>query len=347
MQSRRRSGDVVRRMPLTEKGLRMPTINRYLADAWLDRARRLRERGDVNQAVGACQRALSLKPDRPAPHRQLALNLQALGRYDEALRALKKVLIFRPQDESARHLRNALEHRSAERAPIGYVNRLFDRFADTFDRRMNGALNYRVPAVLGKRLRRVVGRDGCAKALDLGCGTGLMGHVLRPLARHLTGVDLSPKMLHRASRKRLYDSLECDDIVAFLERCDVTFDLITAADVFIYMGDLKPVFHLVRQRLNGSGIFAFSTERTASGLYRLRRSGRFAHAPDYIRRLAQKNHFGVLTTRHMGIRLEHDRWVNGDVFLMGRPSSGENIDRGLSRLRQRILPRRRTGGADY
>ena len=33
--------------------------------------------------------------------------------------------------------------------------------------------------------------------LDLGCGTGLCGPLLRPYARALAGVDLSPQMLER------------------------------------------------------------------------------------------------------------------------------------------------------
>ena len=39
--------------------------------------------------------------------------------------------------------------------------------------------------------------------VDLGCGTGLFGRLLRQRARKLTGVDLSPNML-KVARQRLH-----------------------------------------------------------------------------------------------------------------------------------------------
>ena len=310
----------------------MPMARRLLAEAWVQRARQLRGRGDVGQAVTACRRAVTLAPSLADGHRQLAVNLQALQRHDEAIRALRHLLTLRPVDPTASHLLNALEQRSVARAPAGYVRRLFDRFAVTFDRRMNGSLNYRVPAVLGKRLRQAAAcGHRFARALDLGCGTGLAGDVLRPEARHVTGVDLSPRMLRQAQSKGIYDTLECDDILRFLKRCRPRYDLIVAADVFIYIGDLAPVFRLVDQRLTDTGIFALSIERTTWGPYRLTKSGRFAHSVDYIRRLAEANRLVIMTRDKLGLRMEHHRWINGDLFLLVRPSSNGPADRRSSR----------------
>ncbi len=58
--------------------------------------------------------------------------------------------------------------------------------------------------MLGKRLRQAAVRGrGFERALDLGCGTGLVGEALNSFTRHLTGVDLSPRMLRKAQPKGL------------------------------------------------------------------------------------------------------------------------------------------------
>jgi tetratricopeptide (TPR) repeat protein len=75
---------------------------------------------------------VALNPQYPESHRQLALNLHALERYDEAIPFLKKVLALKPHDPTAGHLLNALEKRPVQSAPAGYVGRLFNRFAATF-----------------------------------------------------------------------------------------------------------------------------------------------------------------------------------------------------------------------
>lgn len=170
---------------LTDKNLRMPVAKRLLADAWLGWARRMRSKGYVRRAETACRHAVALNPQYPESHRQLALNLHALERYDEAILALKKVLTLRPYDPTAGHLLNALEKRPVQSLPTGYAERLFNRFAATFDHRMIGVLNYRVPALLAKRIRPIAWRRGqFDSALDLGCGTGLSGSAISPHARH-------------------------------------------------------------------------------------------------------------------------------------------------------------------
>jgi predicted TPR repeat methyltransferase len=51
---------------------------------------------------------------------------------------LDRVLTLRPHDSTARDLLNALNQFPVQSAPAGCVERLFNRFADTFDHRMRG-----------------------------------------------------------------------------------------------------------------------------------------------------------------------------------------------------------------
>lgn len=113
----------------------------------------------------------------------------------------------------------------------------------------------------------------------------------RSCVRVLTGVDLSSEMLARAGEKGCYDNLVIGDIACFagMESC---YDLVTACDVFVYLGDLATVFENVHRHLKCDGLFAFSTELLSlegcgdQRAFHLRKNGRFAHSLPYIESLA-------------------------------------------------------------
>src|SRR6185436_7192776 len=93
------------------------------------------------------------------------------------------------------------------RASDGYVKETFDRFAADFDATLV-RLDYRAPQLVRGALELECGEPrGDLDVLDLGCGTGLCGPLIRPWASRLEGVDLSRAMLERASRRGGYDAL--------------------------------------------------------------------------------------------------------------------------------------------
>ena len=117
------------------------------------------------------------------------------------------------------------------------------------------------------------------------------GAALRGLARQLTGIDLLPRMLAQVQARGLYDRLIEGDIVQVLAGQDASFDLVAAADVFVYIGDLEAVVASARQVLRPGGWLAFSAESTDAGEYRLQPTGRYAHAPAYLKALAHRHGF--------------------------------------------------------
>lgn len=85
---------------------------------------------------------------------------------------------------------------------------------------------------------------------DLGCGTGLMGPLLRPACGWLAGVDLSVGMCNKARERGCYDLVEVGELVEWLQQqrqqqqlggSQRPFDLLVAADVLVYIGDLQPL----------------------------------------------------------------------------------------------------------
>jgi len=246
--------------------------------------------------------------------------LQALGRRDEAVAASREALRLEPHNESLQHHLNALEQVHSDRAPGGYVRKLFDGYAAKFDRHLTQELRYDIPRAIVALLKEQNVLPG-VDVLDLGCGTGLVGPEIKSMARSLVGVDLSPKMLEKAEQRGIYDELVTADLLDYLRPAErSSMDVAVAADVFVYLGDLSEIFRQVRGILRPAGLFAFSVEAgEESGRdFTLATSGRYSHARAYIRRLAQEADFAEAVCISTVIRNEKGSPVHGYVFVLRR-----------------------------
>jgi predicted TPR repeat methyltransferase len=145
---------------------------------------------------------------------------------------------------------------------VPYVETLFDDYAARFETALVDGLGYVAPARLGELIDAArVGQAPVKRALDLGCGTGLMGERLRAHAHWLEGIDLSAGMIAEADRKGIYDRLEQAELMAFLSSAKEPYDLMAAADVLNYCGALPPILAAAAARLAPGGILAFTLER--------------------------------------------------------------------------------------
>nr|WP_255517636.1 tetratricopeptide repeat protein [Herbaspirillum sp. SJZ107] len=299
------------------------------ADIWCARGSALKKSGDLAAALDSYERALALDPDYALAQHYRANTLRALGRKLDAIAAYRAALALGADATEVGFALAALgEGALPASAPSDYIKGLFDQYAGHFDRHLVEVLAYRTPALLDEVLRAHLGPVQAVQdeVLDLGCGTGLCAPFLRPLARRLTGVDLSQRMLDKARASNLYDALACADIVDFLAGDGQAgrYGLVLAADVFVYIGDLSPVFAGVAQALQAGGWFAFSVEAPgdkdgdgASG-YAITPSNRFTHALAYIERLAAQHGFAPVETRAAALRREHGREVAGHLVLLRR-----------------------------
>jgi len=197
-------------------------------------------------------------------------------------------------------------------APAPYVEGLFDDYSAGFDEHLVGVLGYRAHVVLVDNLPGLDARR-FGSALDLGCGTGLCGPLVKPHVERLTGVDLAARMLERARALGVYDRLEHAEVVAWLGANRERFDLIVCADVFIYIGDLAPLFAEVGRALAPGGVFCFSAELAAreSDDFSLQPSLRYTHSERYLRGLASRNGFSVARLLQAPIRQEQRQAIDG------------------------------------
>jgi predicted TPR repeat methyltransferase len=126
------------------------------------------------------------------------------------------------------------------------------------------------------------------------------------------GVDISPKMLQKASEKDIYDELIVFDMLqdwAFSQ----AFDLIYGSDVFVYFGNLDPIIRSASSYLVHGGILAFSVEKLEDNStgYRLFPSGRFAHAQTYIEKCLKHHGLEPVEQNESVIRKQSGDAVKG------------------------------------
>ncbi len=165
------------------------------------------DEGDLQAAFDLAVQTIERAP-RFAPAYALLGRVEAArGERDKAVVAFNEALTLEPEDAMGIRLELARLGAGAGRCGdrAGLRQGAVRPVCLGFDRHLTGALQYRGPAVIRAAL------DACApdwnrgsRAIDLGCGTGLMALALDGFAGRLEGVDLSPQMLARARQTGRY-----------------------------------------------------------------------------------------------------------------------------------------------
>lgn len=296
-------------------------------DRRLDYAELMCAENDFGAACEILEDAMSRVPDWVAGWVRLGEIATKAGKSDRAKEAFEKALALDPADHFGASLRLDLLRPVSltDRSPAAHVASLFDQYAAKFETSLVQKLGYRVPELLASVLPEQLG-----KVLDLGCGTGLMGQAIEGRFSEIIGYDLSKGMLAEARRKGIYQRLEQKDLLA-LELTDERFDLIVAADVFIYIGALERVISWVADALAPNGIFAFTVEEGHEKGYTLLESHRYAHSESYLRGMLEAAGFGSFEIRATTLRKDRGADVRGLVVIAqgvrrAHDSAGEDFE---------------------
>lgn len=308
------------------------TSGDLIADRRADYARMLATGGDMEAAAELMEQALELAPSWSAGWFLLGEYRDKAGLTQPAIAAYRQVLDLNEEDIFGAGLKLSIlgDRAQPTTPPVAYVEQLFDDYADRFETALVEKLDYKVPGRLAA-LIEAKGRKHYGRAIDIGCGTGLMGVELRALVDCLEGYDLSANMLAKAEDKGIYDHLDQADLSlgtteTRLINADLASgraDLVAAADVLMYLGDLEPVFELSATLLSHHRHFAFSVEHlmNGSGDFSLQPSLRYAHSPDYIERCLVNHGFILLGSEKLVIRMDGGQPVNGILFIAEKGSS--------------------------
>ena len=324
------------------------------ADAWFQRGVALGELARHEAALASYDKSLSIRPDQPAVWFRHGETLQRLERPERALASYDKVLALDPKhaqawsqrggilqdakrlDEAAAAFEQAIAHggdkdlnayflaaargRDAPAAaPRHYVEPMFDDYAGKFDEHLVQVLHYRAPAVLAEHLKTMATRR-FVRALDLGCGTGLCGPLIKPIAGELDGVDVSSQMLDKARVLGVYDDLVHAEMLDYLRDTKRRYDLVLSADVFVYVGDLDAVFAGVRRVMVEGGMHCFTAEAAADETDFVLTPGlRYAHSQRYLRKLAARHGFTVEKIVNQPIREDQRHPIPGLYVYLTLP----------------------------
>jgi predicted TPR repeat methyltransferase len=305
----------------------MLTSGDVLCDRRADYARMLADAGDFAAAADLLQQALDHVPDWSAGWFMRGDYCEKAGDIPSAIAAFETVLQLSPDDMFGAGLKLAHLGAGSQSGTSAsrYVEHLFNDFADRFEESLVGKLNYHVPEKLRHLLERTrPHRQHVSHVADLGCGTGLCAEAFAGVFTTMEGCDLSAKMLAKARAKNLYSEL----FIANLAQTPATSglfsaararhraDLVLAADVLIYLGDLHSMILNVVDLISPNGLFAFSVEE--GGLdhgFKLQSSLRYAHSLRYISDLCLQHGFTLLATERTTLRLDGGIPVEGCLIV--------------------------------
>jgi predicted TPR repeat methyltransferase len=295
------------------------------ADRRYGYARDLLKEREFTAAADLFRQVLELTPQWAPAWFGLGEALEQIGDRQGAIEAFQRVRALLPEDILGAGVRLARLGVADARMTPGYVAALFDEYAERFDDHLVKALCYTGPQVVMEALESICRGTGRPfhfhRAADLGCGTGLMAAAMGKHVLSMYGVDLSPAMAKRACRSGLYaeDGVSCGDLVGFLAgQTAGTFDLLLAADVFVYIGDLASVFHAARCALQPGGLLAFSVQSDPGDGYRLGEDLRFHHSAAYLRQTAGAVGLSVLHLAPCVTRQDGGRPVEGLAAVLRR-----------------------------
>jgi predicted TPR repeat methyltransferase len=264
------------------------------------------------EALKAFEKALAHDASLAEAWSQQAHVYRDLGQNAQAIRSYQRALALGADPELHRYYLAALSpDQPLVNAPAAYVERLFDQYAEDFEAHLVGQLGYQGHRVLLQNMP-VPDTERFDQVWDLGCGTGLCGSLIRPRAGHLTGVDLSAAMIAKSRALGVYDTLHANGLLAFLANERTMADLVLAADVFIYVGELEAVFEALSQRVHPRGWLAFTIEEADPGFQvQLHSTLRYSHSLEYIENLARQHGWQLVKLHRAPLRLDQAQPLMG------------------------------------
>lgn len=265
--------------------------------------------GEYEEALGLFFNAFLKNPECEEISVNLAETLTLLHHQDaeKALKIAEQWLHKAPDNVFAQHLNAAFKGEQCENNQF-FSQKLFDNFADNYDHVLQ-RIGYQVP----EKLREITGEIK-GTAVDLGCGTGLVGEIYQTDSAKFIGVDISERCLEQARKKGYYKELIADDVLHFCQTRlkDYQPDIIFAADVFCYLGRLEDIIKACRPYKLAFSIELASPETEDC---RLAPTGRYQHSPEYIEKLLRQNGYTNINQSPLNLRQECGQDVKGLIFI--------------------------------
>ncbi|MGB1540117.1 MAG: methyltransferase, partial [Rickettsiales bacterium] len=274
------------------------------------------QEGEFEDAATRLKMVVKFRPQHVDAWYQLGICASESGDVADAEEAYQQVLHLNPAHEEARFMLAVAspmalpQEQQPKFTPLSLATPYFDDMAADYDVEQLEVLGYHGHERLHESVSKFLKPDyRHYHIVDLGCGTGLVGTLFRDVAGKMEGVDISPAMLEQAANRRdskgraVYDELHTVDLRRFLlDQTPTSVDIITAANVFPYVGGLTPVFDGAVHILKVGGLFAFTVEETDAPEFGLiAGEGRFGHQDAYIIEQAKRVGMDVVESRPVAL----------------------------------------------
>ena len=256
----------------------------------------LQELGRLKEAEISYKKAIALKPDLAEAHYNLGKVYKTIAKYSKAVECFEKTLELSSEDLLGATLQLATlgKRKIPDKTPEKYMQEFYRKKSKNwinFDKKKD---NYRGHLLIENAFKKTHNISKKIDILDMGCGTGSLARILRPYARSLVGVDLSPDMLFKAKEICLYDSLYEKDLSQYLGEVLNYYDTVVAAAVLIHFNDLDNIFFLVRDSLKINGRFIFSIFEETQKNKDLNSFLMYAHSDDYVTALSNRLNLKII-----------------------------------------------------
>jgi predicted TPR repeat methyltransferase len=96
------------------------------------------------------------------------------------------------------------------------------------------------------------------------------------------------------------------------------YDMLVAADVFTYIGDLAPVFAAAHATLRNGGLFTFTTELGEGSGYAVSAGGHYRHASAYVAATAAAAGFAVKVCNQGHLRMHLGAPVPCETYVVAK-----------------------------
>jgi predicted TPR repeat methyltransferase len=262
------------------------------------------QRGNISDAVFRFKLVTWIEPAHGEAWYYLGRSQLAEGKLAQASESLKKALKLKPDHELAGYFLALALGKSApaeilpRRMPRALVTEHFDAIAATYNKEQLESFEYKGHMALIEAVRPLLVQGRIDHiVVELGVGTGLCGALLQDVSAHITGVDISQKMLEEAMKvqapngKKIYDALIHRDAVDFLkEVAPDSADIVLACQLISYMGDVEELFAQAARVLKPGGLFGVTAEKMDGSGYRFDpAAGVFRYGATYLQDLAAKS----------------------------------------------------------
>ncbi|MGN7618880.1 MAG: methyltransferase [Ehrlichia sp.] len=258
-------------------------------------------KGNISDAKFRFQLISIFRPKLPVVHYNLGRCYFALQNLNKAHKNFMHAIELDSSYADALYYLNKLTNPSnIIYVPENIIKQYFDYTGEHFVEHWLIAKQYKAHEYVKSLIINFFGNQAsCLNILDLGCGTGICGQFLKMknIGNHITGIDLSNKMINIArgcfvNGKQAYNELINISILGFLNRNQgkKKYHVIILTEVLQYTGSLGPIFKLLKTTLDTNGIIiGLARRKKGSGFQFVNEGDFFCHSDDYIKSSIKKS----------------------------------------------------------